>query len=254
MSNRPHDAAPLRAPACPPLPPVIGHRGAAATAPENTLAGLAEARRQGARWVEVDIRLSADGLPFLLHDEDLERTTTARGRASALTGRQLLELDAGSRFASSFAGERLPALVAALDLVQRLGLGIVLEIKPDRGREDALLDAVGAALAGRDALPCMVSSSDPALVARAGRRLPHLPRALVADAPPVPGYGLLADLGCCSLHAWERWLVGAELERALASGVLAAYTVNDPARAAALWSAGVTAVFSDVPGRLLGRP
>src|SRR5882757_10846072 len=67
------------------LPPVIGHRGAAACAPENTLAGLRKAKALGCRWVEFDVRLTADNQPVLLHDNRLERTTDGRGRVSALS-------------------------------------------------------------------------------------------------------------------------------------------------------------------------
>jgi glycerophosphoryl diester phosphodiesterase len=239
------------APGCPGLPRVIGHRGAAARAPENTLVGLGEAVRQGARWVEVDVRLSADDVPFLLHDDTLERTTTGRGPAGELRWAELGRLDAGARFHERFAGEPVPTLAAALGLVTGAGLGIVLEVKPDRGREHALLAAMARELEHARPQALLVSSSDPAVLSVAARLLPDVPRAVVLDEPPPEGYGPLHDLGVVSVHCWERWLHGGDLEAALAAGVVAAYTVNDVSRARELLTQGVAAVFTDRPGELV---
>src|SRR5947199_8504280 len=88
------------------LPPVIGHRGAAAHAPENTLAGLRRAKALGCSWVEFDVRLTADNEPVLLHDNRLERTTDGRGRVSAMSLAAVRRHDAGPWFHSSFSGQR----------------------------------------------------------------------------------------------------------------------------------------------------
>src|SRR5207253_2254358 len=84
------------------LPPVIGHRGAAACAPENTLAGLRKASELGCRWVEFDVRLTADGHLILLHDDRVERTTDGRGSAAALLLATLRRYDAGAWFGRRF--------------------------------------------------------------------------------------------------------------------------------------------------------
>ena len=107
----PFPAPPLRPPAADMpallLPPVIGHRCARAEAPENTLAGLRRAAALGARWVEVDVRLTADGVPVLLHDATLERTTSGHGALGETTLTELERCDAG-------AGETVPTLAAFL--------------------------------------------------------------------------------------------------------------------------------------------
>ena len=89
---------------------MIGHRGAAASAPENTLAGLRCAKALGCRWVELDVRLTADRQPVVIHDNRLQRTTDGRGRVSALPLAAIRRHDAGAWFAPSFAGERVPTL------------------------------------------------------------------------------------------------------------------------------------------------
>ena len=114
---------------------MIGHRGAAARAPENTLAGLREAHELGARWVEFDVMLSRDGVPVLIHDETLQRTTDGRGAVARHTAAEIRPLDAGAWFAPEFAGERVPTLEEAVALLLELGLHANVEIKPATGHE-----------------------------------------------------------------------------------------------------------------------
>jgi glycerophosphoryl diester phosphodiesterase len=95
---------------------IVGHRGAAGRAPENTLASFRRAWELGAAMVEMDIRLTADGHAVLLHDATLDRTTSGSGPLAACTLAQVRALDAGSRFDPEFAGERVPTLAEALDL------------------------------------------------------------------------------------------------------------------------------------------
>jgi glycerophosphoryl diester phosphodiesterase len=104
----------MSAPPHPPLPRWIGHRGAAAHAPENTLASLRRAAADGARWVEFDLRLTADEVPVLLHDATLERTTDGSGPVASRRWDELRRLDAGGRRAPEFRGEPLPSLAQAL--------------------------------------------------------------------------------------------------------------------------------------------
>ena len=128
------------------LPRVIGHRGAAAYAPENTLAGFRKAKALGCHWVEFDVRLTGDSQPVLLHDDRLERTTNGRGGISGLQLAAVRRYDAGNWFHSSFAGERVPTLEEALLLLAELGLGANVELKAVRGREAATGAVVGELL------------------------------------------------------------------------------------------------------------
>ena len=114
----------------PPLPRLLAHRGALLHAPENTLASLRAAARLGAGWVEFDVQRSRDGRLFLLHDEELARTTDGRGLAAARAWDELAALDAGRWFDAGFAGERLPTLEQVVALCEELHLGANMEIKP----------------------------------------------------------------------------------------------------------------------------
>ena len=85
-------------------PRLIGHRGAAALAPENTLASIRAAAESGVSWIEIDAKLARDDVPVLIHDDTLDRTTTGLGPVVAKTAAELGRIDAGSKFDPRFAG------------------------------------------------------------------------------------------------------------------------------------------------------
>ena len=118
------------------LPLVIGHRGAAGEAPENTLAGLRRAHAVGCKWVEFDVRMTADGELILLHDDRLERTTDGRGKARKLSLAAIRRFDAGAWFDPQSVGEPVPTLCEVIAVLSELGLGANIELKSERGRRD----------------------------------------------------------------------------------------------------------------------
>jgi glycerophosphoryl diester phosphodiesterase len=237
------------------LPPVIGHRGAAAVAPENTLASLRKAHELGARWVEFDVKLTHDGRPILAHDDRLERTTDGRGRFADKTLAEILKLDAGSWFAPAFAGERVPTFEDALALCRELGLGINVEIKPCPGREIATARVAAETLLEHwpDTLPTpLISSFAPACLAAAREVAPALPRGYLAGRLPRRWQEQLAAYGCSTLNLNQRWLGPRQRAAVVASGVpLLLYTVNDPRAAREQLAHGVSAVFTDRVGEVL---
>ena len=111
----------------------IAHRGASRCAPENTLAAFEAAIRQGVDAIELDVRLTEDGVPVVLHDDTLDRTTDGQGPVDALSYQLLRRLDAGAWFGSAFRGERVPTLTEALECA-RGRCGVNVEIKVDRKR------------------------------------------------------------------------------------------------------------------------
>ena len=113
-----------------PYPRYVAHRGGGKLAPENTLAAMREGYAHGYRMVEFDVKLSADGVPFLLHDDTLDRTTDGAGRADALPWAELSKLDAGSWHSAAYAGEPLPTLSAIARWAIANGAACNIEIKP----------------------------------------------------------------------------------------------------------------------------
>ena len=119
-------------------PLVIAHRGSSAIAPENTLAAFRRAVSDGADAVELDVHLSKEGEPVVIHDARLSRTTDGRGWVSRTSLRELKRLDAGGWFHRRFAGERVPTLSEVFEeLSGRLGVNI--EIKGGRAQLERLI-------------------------------------------------------------------------------------------------------------------
>lgn len=235
--------------------PVIGHRGAAAHAPENTLASLRAAVALGCRWVEFDVRLSRDGRPVLFHDDTLERTSDGAGAVAAFDLAALARLDAGTWFGDGrFAGERIPTLEAAIAALMELGLGANVEIKPDVGRETETGTVVAAAIKDiwpPSLPPPLISSFRPEALRAARDAAPGLRCALLVEQVPADWRVRLDALGCSDLHCAASALTAAAAAPVVAAGVpLRCFTVNDAATAARLFGLGVAAVFSDAPDRI----
>lgn len=237
------------------VPRVIGHRGAAGHAPENTLAGIRMAAALGARWVELDVKLTRDGIPVLLHDARVNRTTDARGVLSRLDLAQTRKFDAGRWFAPEFAGERIPTLAEAITAVRSLGLGVNIEIKATAGRHKETaarsIPIIAEAWSGNfDHV--LVSSFSTESLAVAKDLAPGIRRGLLMRRR-LPAWRDRAErLECFSVHCKE-----AMLTRRVTADMrdqpyhLYCFTVNDPVRARELYDWGVESIITDFPDRIL---
>lgn len=230
---------------------IIGHRGLAALAPENTLASFRAAAAHRLAMVEFDVRLSRDGVPLVFHDDTLERTTDGTGPVAERDWADIAALDAGSWFGPAFAGERVPDLEQVLRLCLDLGLAVNMEIKPDRGREAEtarLALAAARRLWPASAPPPVISSFARPCLETARNEIPSWPRALLAERRPVDWAEETQALEARALHLDHRFLDAAQVAEAAARGLaVRAYTVNESSRAEELRAWGVDAVFSDKP-------
>ena len=239
-------------PPCPPwpYPRLIAHRGGGRLAPENTLAAMRAGRARGYAMVEFDAKLSRDGMPILLHDDTLERTTDGAGPAAGHDFAELAALDAGSWHSPAYAGEPVPTLRALARYTLANGLASNVEIKPcpGRERETGLAVARAAAALWQDAAvpPLLSSFSETALAAAAGAA-PALPRALLVDRGLLPDWReRAARHGCVALNIAHEDASPELVAAAHGAGLrIAAWTVNDPARARLLLDWGVDAIFTD---------
>lgn len=237
-----------------PYPRVFAHRGAGKLAPENTLAAFRHGASFGYGAFEFDVKLSADGKSFLLHDTTLGRTTSGTGRADALTLGELALLDAGSWHSPAFAGEALPSLAAVLRYFRANGFSANVEIKPTPGREwqtgAAVALDVKALWQGQHPLPLLSSFSEMALEA-ARLAAPDLPRALLVDVLPADWLERLRRLDCVALDSNHRELTQEIIAKAQAAGYrVLCYTVNDPERAQQLFDWGIDSIITDVVDRI----
>ena len=251
-----------------PYPLRIAHRGAGKQAPENTLAAFRVGAAHGYRMFECDVKLSADGVPFLLHDATLERTTNGSGMAGEHAWADVSRLDAGSWHSRVYAGEPPASLAAVAGFCVHNGFALNIEIKPTPGHEletGRVVAAAAASLFAAGALPPLLSSfSVQALqgAQQAGALLPsHLPSHLPSDLPRAllldalwPGWlDAVRSLGCVAVVAQHRLLDATLMRQLHDAGLHAlAYTVNDGAEALRLTRLGVRGIVSDEMGQNAG--
>lgn len=228
-------------------PRIIAHRCGGALTPENTLAGLRLAARLGCRGVEFDAMLAADGVPILIHDETIERTTSGRGRVADMESTRLVRLDAGGRHHAAFAVEPVPTLDQALQLCAALGLWANVEIKPSAGQEAETGRVVARHAAAANCRLVLSSFSAEALRAAAAEA-PQLPRAMLVEAIPTDWRERMTGHGAMALHCAASGLTAGIVEAVRADGfLLACYTINRRDEAERLFALGVSAVFTDRP-------
>jgi glycerophosphoryl diester phosphodiesterase len=232
-----------------PYPFWIAHRGAGKDAPENTLAAFRRGWAAGFRLFECDVKLSADGVPFLLHDATLDRTTSGHGSVEHLSWAELAPLDAGGWHSAEHAGERLLRLDELADWCLARGGLLNIEIKPVPGHEVATGAAVAQAvqaLWAQSPLKPLLSSFQPQALLAAKRAVPELPRALLLDRFWDGWDATASQLECVALVCHHPLIDARLMQIAVENGWrVLAYTVNDAAEARRLADLGVDGLITD---------
>ena len=242
----------------PTLRPIVGHRGNAAYAPENTLESFRQARAAGADCIELDVHLSADRVPIIIHDATLDRATDATGAVAALPLARIREADAGARFSPdglSFPYRGAGLVVPTFEEVLRelSDAPLLIEIKTPHASAETrrLIEKYGAesrcVVESFDArafdafrgshIAIGASSTDVkrllhrVVTRRPVRALPYsvmcIPRRLHGIRVPIASLVTLTRPAGCLVHVW---------------------TINDPQVARRLWSVGVHGIVTDDPG------
>ncbi|KNZ33787.1 MAG: glycerophosphodiester phosphodiesterase [Methylibium sp. NZG] len=237
-----------------PYPLWIAHRGAGKLAPENTLAAFRVGAGFGYRAFECDVKLSADGVPFLLHDDTLERTTPARGVAGDRAWAELSRLDAGGWHSPLHAGEPLPSLNAIAAYCLRNDFALNIEIKPTPGQEERTGEVVAreaARLWAGQAVPPLLSSFRPESLRGARGSAAELPRALLLDTLWDGWFEAAQGLGCVAVVTNHRLMDAPLIGRLHGAGLRAlVYTVNDATEAQRLLSLGIDGIITDAVDKL----
>jgi glycerophosphoryl diester phosphodiesterase len=237
-----------------------GHRGAAGEAPENTFAGFALAALADADYLELDVRLAADGVALAFHDDDLDRTTDGTGPFAARSSEELLGLDAGGWFGPRFRGERIPTLDGFLAwLADRPGLGATIEAKGP-GSGAAIARAIAANPNRSDCSICSFSADELRAAAAIDR---SIPRMLIVDRdePDADLLALARAAGAGAVNVPVDWLTGEAVARLHAAGLLVAGgTADDAAGIGACLALAIDLVDTNRPSvavaarnALLGR-
>ncbi|OYD25829.1 glycerophosphoryl diester phosphodiesterase [Oceanimonas baumannii] len=230
---------------------LCGHRGVAALAPENTLAGLRTAYRLGLEWVEIDVQLSRDDEVVVIHDNTVNRCSNGRGKVSELEWPELARLDAGGWFDAGFYGEAIPRLSDYLGLAHALGIKVNIELKIHAGDDPRRLCQHVHAVIAQLSLPentLLFSSFEPACLAHLQQLAPAIARGLLVERLPHDWHAQLLRLGCMALHCNHKYLTHTQARAVNAAGfLLHCYTVNDKTRMHTLADWGVDMIFTDDP-------
>lgn len=212
-----------------------------AYAPENTLESFREAKRRGAAWVEIDVKLTADGVPVVMHDASLKRTTGV-DRLVAETPRAELPVI-------------VPTFEEAIALFQELGLGCNVEIKPCEGREEETARAVVATL--RSAWPAslpspLLSSFKGASLRAAQKAAPEFARALLLSELDADWRPRAEAVGAAGMNIGSKKLTAEGAAAVKRAGyALSVWTVNDPDQAKAVIGMGADCIITDAPDVIL---
>ncbi len=232
-----------------PMPPLIGHRGVASEAPENTAASIRKAAELGIEWIEIDVTLAGDESLVIMHDATLKRFTREDTPIAELNRAQLETIDAGSWFGKHYAGEKLLFLKEALALVKELGLGLNLEIKinPDLSAEvltERVLETKGLAeLVQRGKL--LISSFHHPALAQVAAKQPTWPLGALYEGMDENWRDSLQGFTPTTIHCFAGALNEERAKDILSEYPLYCYTVNDVTTLKKLKAMGVTGVFSD---------
>ncbi len=238
---------------------VIGHRGAAGNAPENTLASIREALNQDADAIEVDLHQSADGTVVAMHDDTVDRTTDGEGRVADLTLTQLKKLDAGAWFNTKYAGERIPTLKEVLRTVPEETV-LILEVKEGSDTYPGIETSIINTLRGLGRNNIILKSFNIEVLAAFERLAPEFARLYVFNAH-IPFLNLIVDDGLRFGNAFDQnvsWLQKHStfisdgfVRRAQKSGFrVVAWNVHDKESMREMIALGVDAIETDYPGLL----
>ena len=242
------------------LPSVIGHRGAAAIAPENTLESIKQAACQGVKWVEFDVQLTLDNQVILFHDDDLQRTTNGQGKIWESPYTTIRQLDAGKWFSEKWRGAKVPTLAEAIFLLLNLDLKPNIEIKiPEHfGKGHPYIEKVvfNTISLLREYWPkkqslLLSSFSFPALEL-AYQIAPEFKRGLLLWGKPQDWQKQAHAIQAKSINCADQFITKEWINEIRGMGYESAvYTINQVRRARELLEWGANSLFTDCPAMII---
>ncbi|MGB9593290.1 MAG: glycerophosphodiester phosphodiesterase [Anaerolineae bacterium] len=229
----------------------LGHRGASHDAPQNTLAAFRLANAYGADGYELDVQLTKDGVPVVIHDFTVDKTTNGTGPVAGFTLEELKRLDAGAKFSSQFAGERVPTLAEVFDVLEPHTI-VNVELKTKSLGDNGLEKATIALIRERGLQERVILSSfNPFSLLRVRRIAPELKIGLLY-APDLPLYLRKAWFRLVvkpqALHPHYRMVDERYMAWARRNGYeVNVWTVDDPDDMRRLAALGVHAIITNRP-------
>src|SRR5215211_1270267 len=245
-----------------PAPLIIGHRGASAVAPENTMAAFREALAVGADGIEFDVRLTRDGVPVVIHDGTLRRTGGLPDRVAELTWAEISKVDVGSWFSKYFANETVPSLAELFTLFQSNNSTLYLEMKCDSAAEQrALAEACVRAIEKHSLKERVIVECFQLPALRILKEIDSEIKTVALFEPSFTNPSVLSDLriinqakdvGAAALALHHRLAREGLVRKAKEAGLhVAVWTVDDPAWVERAQAIGIDALITNDPARML---
>lgn len=232
---------------------LIGHRGLAGFAPENTISSIKAAHERGLNWVEFDVQLSKDNQLIIFHDHELNRTTNGKGFVYDFNYTEIQQLDAGGWYDNQYSGEKIPNLEQDLASILKYDLQFNIELKcPNNASEayiqslcDQFCNLIQRKWPKNRPLP-LVSSFEWDLMLNVRKLIKDAPIGFLCEAITPELNRLAAVTQNATINCDYRNLDLAIIARTTHLNIpIMAYTVNDQATASQLLNQGVFAVFTD---------
>lgn len=232
---------------------LTAHRGLSSLAPENTLSAFNMAIDYGCQWIEIDVQLTRDFVPVVIHDQTVDRCTNGTGRVADLSWHELRLLDAGSWFDEEFEGEHIPSLAETLSLVKDAGVSLNIELKtyPEDDIE-LLCERVAQIVTESEIDPnqLLFSSFSSEALTSIAQYLPNVRRGQLWQEIPTNLEVVLQEVGAYSVHCDYRFLTQEQAKHIKSIGYkLFCYTANVPEQVNAHWQWGVDMMITDMPQR-----
>ena len=233
-----------------PIPKIIGHRGAAGVAPENTLGGFRKAAELGITWIELDVTLLGDGTAVVNHDKSIDRCSNQTALLQSLKRDDLDRINNAALF-SDWPHEPLPLLSEVLSLFQTLKLGMNLEIKDHGVSIEKLVNAIQTDIQNtgfNKTNPLIVSSFNHDVLVECKKHCPDWSLGVLFDDIPDDWLDRAKEVNAVTVHCNWKKLSYAQTQSIKDNNYpLLCWTANEPDLVEPLWAWGIDAVISDMP-------
>ncbi len=228
---------------------IVGHRGAAGLAPENTIPSFKVAIGYGVDFVEFDVRSTREGIPVVIHDERVDRTTNGSGYVRDMSLLELKHLDAGSWFSRDYSGIKIPSLEEALEFLRGEDVGLIIEIKDEGIEEEVIRCVEDMGIVDRT----IIASFNIRTLSRARRINDELPLMAISTSFSVDMLDMILRNGARILALHKDTIDADVVKKSMRRGIiLNAWVVNNINEAKRLLVMGVNMLSSDFPDVISG--
>ncbi|WP_200760912.1 glycerophosphodiester phosphodiesterase [Effusibacillus dendaii] len=229
---------------------IIGHRGASAYAPENTFSAFKLAQKLGCHGLEFDVQLTRDGVPIVIHDETLDRTTNHVGQVSNFLWKEIQLIDAGLWKGEQWRGERIPALEDVL--TECKGMYLNIELKNSKiaypGLEETIVRLIERYC---DIGNVIVSSFNHSSLQQIKKLAPHIQTGVLYERQPKDAVSYIKNLGGTAAHPNFRFVKKEQVDAFHQEGIsVSTWTVNSLRDLKAAIRSGVDRIITNYPDRL----